>query len=155
MAVEQFKTKQETEGYRGRPLDDHGKLRIQFFELDATTVAGDAGTTVDLCTLPPGAVRIIPTLCRISHSDMGASRTFALGHRAYMKRPAGNDVEAEDLDALLASIAATPARASGTLLSADHFDVYSLDGVTLTLQVNGGTMPVGATVSGFIVYAYE
>jgi len=35
------------------------------------------------------------------------------------------------------------------------YDLYSVAGITVTAQVKGGTIPVGAKVSGYLVYVYE
>lgn len=155
MAVLALESTQKTDGFRGRPLDDHGKIRIVRFDVPATAVVGDATTTIDLCDLPPGAVRLIPAMSRFTISALGAARTLDFGHRAYMGRPSPNALQAEDLDAIAANIDASLALASVMVDTADKFDFYSLEGVTLTAQINDATLPVGATLSGYFAYAYE
>lgn len=167
MAVVALKTTEMADAYRGSPLNDHGKLRVQFFDLPAITVAGDASSTVELCRLPPGPVRIIPDLCRLATSAFGSSRTLDVGHRAYEKRDpymAGGSAttEAEDPDAFIDGLdVATAVTGSpfGAGLSAfgykTKFDLYSKSGVTVFATVLGGTIPIGATIRGFIVYVYE
>ena len=35
------------------------------------------------------------------------------------------------------------------------YDMYSRAGIVLAAQVRGGTVPVGATLSGYVTYIYE
>lgn len=155
MAVLKLKAKQQTDDYRKRPLDDHGKLRVQYFTLDPTTEAGDANTTIELCELPPSAVRIMPYLCRVQTSGFGAGRTLDIGHDAYQARPIDRaDEVADDPDAFAdgLDVSAAGIAAFGTGLK---FDVYSLAGIVVKATVLGGTIPVGAALEGVIVYVYE
>lgn len=156
MAVEALKSTEKTAGYRGKPVNDHGKLRIQHFTLPATTVAGDANSTIELCQLPPGEVRILPALSKIEHSAFGAGRTLDVGHRKYQKRgdPA-EDLEAEDPDAFIDGLDVAAAGADVAFGTGLGFDVFSTGGVNVFATVLGDTIPVGATVSGYIVYIHE
>lgn len=158
MAVLNLTSKQLADDYRARPIEDHGKLRIQFFELTATAAAGDALSTIDLCDLPPGAVRVLPNLSRISASAFGAGRTLTIGHQAYDKRTPDLDnySEALDLDAFTpAALDVSGATNSIPVSTQIKYDLYSTAGVRVTAQVVGGTIPQGATLSGFLVYVYE
>jgi hypothetical protein len=157
MAVEAFKTVQQTEDYRQVPVEDHGKLRYQYFNLAALTVVGDAASTVDLCELPPGRIRILPWLSRLTWSAFGASRILDVGHREYRKsggagvvlEPLNGNAFANDIDV---SAAGAVVALSNTVLK---YDVYSLGGVVIHATVGGGTMPIGLTLSGLIAYLYE
>lgn len=156
MAVENLRVQQLGEDYRKYPIDDHGKIRIMHFDLPATTVVGDATSTIELGLLPPGRVRILLDLCKIKHSAFGAARTLTVGHRAYQTRPTGNAPEAEALAAFTAP--ALDVSAAGVkVMDTDplKYDVYSVAGVMAVAQVLGGTIPVGATLSGYITYVYE
>lgn len=156
MAVLELSTDELADDYRGHPVNDHGKLRIQYFNLPATTVAGDATTTVDLCDLPHGRVRLIPTLSRINVSAFGASRTLDVGHREYQKRDdPSEDLEAESADAFIDGLDVSSAVADQAFGTGSKYDMYSKSGVTLFATVLGGTIPIGATISGFVVYSYE
>ena len=156
MAVQAFATTELGADYRGTPVNDHGKLRLQFFALPATTVAGDATSTVDLCRLPSGKVRVLPNLSRITNSAFGAARVLDIGHTAYQSRddnavayePANPNALANDID-----VAA--AHASGVLGTVDKYDFYSKSGVLIQAVVAGGTIPIGATLTGYIAYIYE
>lgn len=162
MAVLALTSTELGEDYRGVARNDHGKLRIQYFNIPAVAVAGDANTTLDLCDLPPGSVRVIPDLSRIATSAFGASRTLDVGHRAYTKVGSPSTDEAEDADAFIDGLdvsSAVTGTAFGSGLSAfgykTKFDLHSKSGVRVFATVLGGTIPVNATVTGFIVYSYE
>ena len=160
MAVKTYYAKQLADDYRKRPLDDHGKLRVQCFEVVvAAGDGGDANSIMELFDLPPGAVRVFPYLSRIDNSAFGAGVTLHFGHRAYesrMPNPANEGVTAEDLDAFTEGAAINVA-AAGDAVLADKlkFDVYSRAGVRVTAQALGGAVPAGATLRGCFVYAYE
>lgn len=161
MAVLTLDSYELTEGTRKRPFDEHGKLRFVRFSLPAVVTAGDAGTTINLARLPPGATRILPWLSRIKVSALGASRVLDLGHRAYSKRPGGLDVsantdEAEDDDAFIADLDVSSAVAlSAWSATVEKFDIYARTEVTLFAKISGGTLPVAATLSGMCAYIYE
>ena len=160
MAVERYKSNiilaKEDETIRLRPTSDHGKKRVQFFEVPALTVAGDALSTFDLCVLPPGAVRILLLESKVRVSAWGASRLLDIGHRAYSHRPPDNADEVEDLDALAVGIdVATAGIKDFAGVTQLKFDLYSRTGVMVSAQVRGGTAPVAATLQGYITYIYE
>lgn len=156
MAVLALTSAQKVDGVRNRPLDDHGKYRIQYFNLPAVAVAGDIGTTIDLFDLPPGAVRVLPHSSRLTVSAFGASRTLSVGTRAYQNRDTGQadpvaELATEFINALDVSGAVTAA-AWGTTLKQDY---YSKSGITVFAKVAGGTIPVAAILSGYCAYIYE
>lgn len=144
------------EGFRRYPVDDHGKLRMQFFTVSALTGALADGDTVALFWLPPGRKRILPGLSRITTSAFGAARTLDIGHDAYASRPSGEaDANDADPDAFVDGMdvsAAVNGAAWGTTLK---FDIYSIDEVLVYATILGGTMPVGASMSGYMAYLYE
>lgn len=156
MAVLALQSVQEKTDYRGRPTDEHGKLRIQYFELEAVAVAGDIGSTVDLCTLPPGAIRILPLLSMLQVSAFGASRTLSVGHRAYQKRDnPGEAYEAESANAFINARDVSSATFAAFSAAVLKYDVYSKQGVKLFATVAGGTIPVNATIKGYVIYIAE
>lgn len=157
MAVLALTSAQKVPDVRLRPIDKHGKFRIDYFNLPAVVVAGDIGTTIALTDLPPGAVRVLPHASRLTCSAFGASRTLAIGTRAYASRDISSGVasNAEDAAALMAALdvsGAVTAVAFGTTLKLDFF---SVTGIEIFATVAGGTIPVGATFSGYIAYIYE
>lgn len=153
MAVQAYKSDQLADGYRGRPTEDHGKLRLAYFK-STVTVQGDALSTFDLCKLPTGAVRVLPGLSRISCSALGAARVLDVGHRAYTKKGDGTQ-EAEALNAFANDIDVSGAVAGAAIGTAIKYDLYSTGGVTVAAQVAGGTVPVNAVLEGYIAYVYE
>lgn len=154
MAVLALTSTQKTDDYRKRPTEDHGKFRIQYFDLPAVAVAGDIGTTIGLCKLPAGQVRVIPHLSRLTTSAWGASRTLSIGHLAYAKRDDGT-TEAANPTAFVSALDVSSAVTAQALGTALKYDLYSKGGVDIQASVAGGTIPVGATMSGFFVYIYE
>lgn len=138
---------------RGDVRDEHAKLRFAYFKATQSG-AGDATSTMDLCKLPAGNVRVLPGLSRYSISALGAARTLDFGHRAYETKADGT-LEAEALDAFAANIDASGAIAGAALATTIKYDLYSRRGVTISAQVNDGTIPDGAVLEGYIAYLYE
>lgn len=151
---------QRQEGYRKYPIDDHGKARMQFFSvgvLTPITVAYAANDQVELCKLPPGRKRILPRESLIKCSAFGAARTIDLGYRAYSRTWAAHaDLEVEDGDAFIDGLDVSAAITTPVAFNTDiKYDIFSRDEVTLFMTILGGTMPVAATLSGYIKYIYE
>jgi len=156
MSVLALNSDEMTEGYRGRPINDHGKIRVQYFNVPAVAVAGDIASTIELCELPPGKVRVIPALSKFNNSAWGAARTLDIGHRTYQKRDSASETfEAEDADAFVAAADVSAVGEGRGFDSITKFDLYSKAGVNVFATVAGGTIPVGATLSGFIAYVTE
>lgn len=157
MAVLNYKSTEATADYRGRPTNDHGKVRFQYFDVPTgqVDVEGDAASTIDLCTLPPGAVRVLPNLSKFTHSAFGTARTLDFGHRAYMAGNPNSTEIAEDLNAFADGHDVSSAGTGVLLSTANKFDVYSVAGIVVTAQVNDASLPVNATLSGYIAYLYE
>lgn len=152
MAVVNSKSAQRADEYRGRPTEDHGKIRFAYFR--AVTVASDAGGIIELVKLPPGAVRVLPGLSRYSIEALGAARTLDFGHLAYTKKGDGTE-EAADPDAFVANIDVSGAVAGAALDTDIKFDFYSTGGVILTAQVNDAAIPADKVLEGYFAYVYE
>ncbi len=156
MTVLALATTEQGADYRGTPVNDHGKLRFQYFNLPATSAEGEANSTIDLCELPPGRVRVIPNLSRLNHSALGSGVTLDIGHTAYESRDSGQaDPEAADPDAFADGLDVSAAGSAVPFGSATKFDVYSRGGVLVQAIVLGGVLPAASTLSGFIAYIYE
>jgi len=156
MAVLTLNSTEKTDGYRGQPMNDHGKVRFQYFNLDAIAAAGDATSEINLCDLPPGRVRVVPSLCRLNNSAFGAARTLNIGHRTYQKRDNPSETfEVEDDNAFADAVDVAAANNGVAFGNGTKFDLYSKGGVSVFAIVNGGTIPIGATLSGFVAYIYE
>jgi hypothetical protein len=146
---------QLTEGFRRYPIDDHGKLRFQYANVPALAVAYAANDQIELFKLPPGRVRILPHLSRISTSAWGASRTIDIGHRAYSKNPPDADLEAEDGDAFIDGMDVSAAVNAAVWSTALKFDMYSRTETVVFATILGGTMPVAGTLAVLCAYLYE
>lgn len=156
MAILALTSDQLVEGYRKTPVDSHAKFRMHYFSVAALAVLGDIGTTIDLAILPPGRVRVVPHLCRLTASAFGAARTLAIGHRAYSARDNESAViEALNASAFAAALDVSAAVAAIPFSTVLKYDLYSKGGVTIHATVAGGTIPAGATLSGYVTYLYE
>lgn len=137
-------------GTRLYPVEDGGKLRIAYFDVTQGVAAGDIASTMELCKLPIGRIRILPLSSRVQCSAWGAARTLGIGFRAYTD--SNQAAVAEDAAALVAALdvsAAVTVAISATLLK---WDIFSFSGVTVFAKVAGGTIPAAATLKGYIVY---
>lgn len=150
-----YNADQLAEDYRKYPIDDHGKLRFGYFSVAALTEALAASSTIGLLWLPPGRKRIIPHLSRITTSAFGAGRTLDLGHGSYLRRPPDNDAEDADPDAFIDGLDVENAVTAQAWSTDLKFDMYSMNEPLLYATVLGDTMPVGATLEGFVAYLYE
>lgn len=165
MATQQSDQRQPD--YRKYPIDDHGKLRFQYFSvgiLTPITVAYAANDQVELFKLPPGRKRILPWLSRLQWTAFGAGRAIDIGHRAFMARPpADADPTAENGDAFIDGFDVAAAQATpfewftpeDGNASSMKYDLYSIDEMVVFMTILGGTMPIGAKLSGFCAYIYE
>lgn len=155
MAITITQATQFASDYRAYPIDKSGKLRFNYFSMPAVTVASDAGSTINLCRLPPGRVRMLPWLNRIWTSAFGASRVFDLGYRAFEKED-GTE-EAESANALLNDLDISSA-VNGSVMATNtlaKYDFFSRKGVIIFGTVAGGTIPVAATLQGYVAYIHE
>lgn len=157
-AVETYVSTQETPGQRNYPIDDHGKLRYQYFSVPAANLLaiGDDGSTALLCKLPPGRTRVLPWLSRVSGLAFGSSRTLDIGHLAYQTRDdAGATLEAANYEAFLANLDVSGAVNAVAFSTVLKYDLYSKTEVQIAARIQGGTWPQTAAISGFIAYLYE
>lgn len=138
------------------PADMGAKLRFKYFTFTQGAAAGDANSTVDLCELPAGKVRIFGGLSRVSTSAFGASRVLDVGHTGFTQ-PDGTAVAAAEA----ALHSAADISAAGGFAPADEtgndqtFVYHSRTRVLIRAKCEGGTIPIAATIEGFIVYAHE
>lgn len=130
--------------------DWDGKVRRQYFEFTQGAAAGDATSLAELVKLPPGKLRVFLPSSRIYFSAMGTSRTMDLGHLAYTDLD-GDAVAADpnDLDDGVDVSSAGSLNPAGTIGTHETKLFESQDGVTLTAQINDGTIPAAATISGW------
>ena len=134
----------------------HGKLRIFHFSFTQGSAAGDAGSLAEIAKLPGGSTRVFLPLSRIAFSAMGASRTMDLGWLAYTDQ-AGDAVTADPngLDDGVDVSSAGSVNPAGTVGGSETYLFESNGGVTITAQINDGTIPAAATLKGYIVYTTD
>ena len=141
---------------RPNPVHDWaGRLRLALF--DFTQVgSGDAGSIAELVKLPAGHVRLILPLSRIGFSALGASRTMDLGWAAYADHEgAAVAADPNGLDDGVDVASAGSVNPAGTVGGGETLLFSAQAGVVLTAQVNDGTIPDGATLKGWFVYAVD
>lgn len=128
-----------------------GKIRLAHFTVPALAALADIGSTIRLCHLPPGRVRILPSLSRFSCSAYGAARTLSFGIEAYVASDGKTAVAAiaNDLANAIDVSAALSAAVLGTTIKKDYF---SAKGIDVNCTNAGGTIPAGGTLEGFIAY---
>lgn len=146
---------------RKRPTDDYGKFRMSYFHYkNATGGVLPDGTEIDLCDLPPGAIRVIPYLSRYKTVVAGgAARTMDIGLRAYASKynPDPQALEVEDDDALIADkdISAALGATVFDTMNDLVLDLYSRKGIRVFATVDGGTIPANLEIEGVLVYVVE
>jgi hypothetical protein len=136
--------------------DAHGRLRFARFSFVQSGV-GDAGSIARLVRLPKGKVRVILPLSRVAFSALGASRTMDLGWEAYQADGGSGEIAADPngLDDGVDVSSAGAVVPGGTVGSDETVLFETLTGVVLTAQVNDGTIPDAATLSGHIAYVMD
>lgn len=158
MALQTFVSDQKADGYRKRPYEDMGKLRIEYFNVAAVAVLGDTLSLALLCTLPPGAIRVLPHLSRLTSSAFGASRVLAIGHGSYQSRDSSDSslLVAANYSAFGSGIDNSSAITTPAAIGASlKYDLYSKTGVDVYAQVSGGTWPAAGTIAGYIIFIAE
>ncbi len=136
--------------------DEHGKLRIAYFDFTKPSPTGDAGSDVQLVRLPPGRVRLILPLSRIAFSALGTSRTLDLGWAAYVGLDGVTVIADQNgLDDGVDAASAGSVVPGGTVGGAETVLFASRSGVILTAQVNDGTFVAADTLNGYFVYVTD
>lgn len=131
--------------------DIMGRMRSFMFNFAQGAAAGDIGSTAALVVLPPGGSRLYLLKSLIAFSAFGAARTLDIGHSGYTDRD-GNAVAADtaafvnDLDVSAAGTSAL----TGVVGSEETFLIESQDQVTILATVAGGTIPIDATLDGYL-----
>jgi hypothetical protein len=131
-----------------------GMLRKYDFTFVQATAAGDITSTAELIRLPPGRCEIILPLSYAQWSAFGAARLLDIGYAAYtgvdgvavVAAPAAFDDDVDVAAAGGAVLGSDAAAATGK-----RFILQSRDGVSIIATVAGGTIIVGAALTGFFV----
>lgn len=146
-----------------QPTEDHGRMRVKYFK-HTQSGAGDAGSSVALCKLPGGKVRMILALSRVYVNWTTTSANLDLGWDAYTSGASGTegDTIAADPDGLVdnldvdtvgyftfeGSLAATKAL-GGTYV------FESQDGVVIRATSQAAAMADGDVIAGYIIYVVD
>jgi hypothetical protein len=135
-----------------------GKYRIRYFE-HVQSVAGDAGSTVDLVKLPAGKVRVLRAESKLWASAFGAARTLDVGYLAHTKDDGFKTPVAAVVDHFIDGLDVSAAT-NATLFNQDDVTIptslfESEDGVTIQAIVAGGTIPLNATLKGYVAFIVE
>ena len=142
-----------------QPTEDHGRMRIKYFK-HTQSGAGDAGSSVVLCKLPGGKVRMILALSRVYVNWTTSSANLDLGWDAYTAMD--DSTTAADTDGLVdntsvdsvgyfnfeGGLAATKAL-GGTYV------FESKDGVVIRATSQAAAMADGDVIAGYIVYVVD
>lgn len=126
-------------------------LRAIRWRLPATLVDGDAGTTIQICTLPRGA-RYCSQLSKLGWKGFGTGRTLDLGWQAYTLDN-GRVVRANPTGLGVGLSVVADGRSftdAFPMSSTDEWEAVA--DVWLILTVRGGTIPAGTTMGGLVVY---
>jgi hypothetical protein len=139
------------------PAEDSAKVRVKRIDFTQSG-AGDVGSTVDLCRLPPGKLRLLGDMSLIAVSAFGAARTLAIGWTAYI----GSDGVAVNASTAgltaAASVSSAVKLVVGTagVLGNDQTKLFdSAGGVLIQAVVAGDTIPDGATITGYVAFAKD
>lgn len=127
--------------------DEHGRVRVRAFDFTQSGAGAD-GDTVTLCNLPGGTSRVLGVA--ITSSAFGASRVVKVGHTGYTNL--SNTAVSADDDAFMAN---TSIATAGTVTSFATSKLSSKTGLTVRATVTGGTIPDGATLNGYVLYAID
>jgi len=144
---------------KNQSSEDSGKLRIKVGNFTQGAAAGDANSTMDLCELPGGA-RVIPALSAVNFSAFGVGRTLDIGFTAHTKADGTTVVAVVDkfLDGGDVAAAGVLPLGGGTNASKTGYQIeksVSEGYVTVQGKCLGDTIPAGATVNLFLVYAID
>ncbi len=146
-----------------QPTEDHGRMRIQYFK-HTQSGAGDAGSSVALCKLPGGKVRMILALSRAYVNWTTSSANLDLGWDAYTDATEGSegDTVAADPDGLVDNLGvdtvgyfnfegglATTKALGGTYV------FESQDGVVIRATSQAAAMADGDVIAGYIIYVID
>lgn len=140
------------------PLDNrdfHSRLRFLRFTFTQGAAAGDVNSLQYLTKLPAGKISVLTDKSKVWFSAFGASRTLDIGFDAY-DNPQGTEQSA-DVDGLLDGEDVSGAGSAAMLGASDGgiLEFHSKEGVDIVAKVLGDTIPVGATLKGYLVYVAD
>ena len=135
--------------------DYHGRVRIAYFTHDQDG-AGDAGSSVALCSLPAGKVRVLLASSSAYCNWTTGSATLDLGWDAYTNTD-GNAVAA-DIDGLVDGLDVDTAGyqtfGAGTAATGGTYLFESQGGVVIR-ATSPGAIAAGDDLVGYIMYVVD
>jgi len=143
----QYANTQATPRVMNATHEDRGRVRVKAF---SWTQVG-TGTAADqqlLCQMEAGAVRILSV--SVTFSAFGSGRTLDFGHLG--ATDADGAAIAADPDAFSADQAVASA---GTAVIEINNQITTKDGFVFAGQVNDGTQPAAATLTGYVTYVID
>jgi len=141
------------------PTEEHGRIRVAFFTCTQDG-AGDATSSVALCKLPPGRVRILASQSRAYVNWTTSSATLDLGWDAHTDLDGdavtadpnglidGLDVDTVGFQTLEGAIAAN-------LLTGGTYVLESKDGVVIRATSQDTAIADGDDLVGFLMYVLD
>lgn len=142
---------------RNRPDQQHGRVRIASFT-HTQAAQGAAGSTVNLCVLPPGRGRILKKMSWAMVSALGASRTMDIGHTGWTKMDGTEQAASADVLADGVDVSSATSAALGVGTNADDSVVLvydSKDPIVIQALIAGDTLDAGETFEGYIAYVTD
>lgn len=136
--------------------DSAGQLHATIFDYTHTSTAGAGTGEVNIITLPPGSIAVLPNLCAFGVSvAWAAGSTVSFGNRAFtLTTGATQALSATSLTTAIAIGAATKATtAFDTPTFGSMLRLNSMSGVVIHATIAGGNITVGGTLAGYIVWA--
>ena len=135
--------------------DYHGRVRIAYFTHDQDG-AGDAGSSVALCSLPAGKVRVLLSSSNAYVNWTTGSATLDLGWDAYTNTD--GDAVAADADGLVNGLDVDTAGyqnfGSGTTATGGTYLFESQGGVVIR-ATSPGAIASGDDLVGYIMYVVD
>lgn len=143
----QYANTQATPRVMNSTHEDRGRVRVKAFDFTQSG-SGSAGDQALLAQMEAGAMRVLYAV--VTNSALGSSRTMDLGHLG--ANDADGNAIAADPDAFSADTAVATA---GTTTIQINSQLTTKDGFVLAAQINDGTIPDGATLSGYVCYVID
>ena len=136
--------------------DYHGRVRIAYFTHDQDG-AGDAGSSVALCSLPAGKVRVLLSSSNAYVNWTTGSATLDLGWDAYTNTD--GDAVAADADGLVNGLDVDTAGyqnfGSGTTATGGTYLFESQGGVVIRATSQDTAIAAGDDLVGYIMYVVD
>ena len=164
MAVTSQKSVEYTNATATPPVNNntteqHGSIRLAFFTHDQVGT-GDTGSSVALCELPAGRVRVLASLSRAYVNWTTSSATLDLGFDAYTDL--NGDAVAADPDGLVDGLSVDTVgfftlegAIAANLLTGGTYVFESKEGVVIRATATDNAQVAGDDLVGYIAYVQD